>query len=101
MTLIVEAEEPSTISSSAYGKARSTIEGSPLSSDELRKITSAWRSTPLTAFVSYRGLEVTRRRNSVTTRSLPRLRLQTLHGQPGDYRMEMAAADRVTRKESK
>ena len=44
MTLVVEAEEPSTLSLSAYGKARSTIEGSPLGSDELRKIDAYWRA---------------------------------------------------------
>ena len=35
MTLV--AEEPSTLSLSAYGQARSTIQGSPLSPNELRK----------------------------------------------------------------
>ena len=32
MTPVLEAEEPSTLSLNAYGKARSTIQGSPLSS---------------------------------------------------------------------
>ena len=42
MTLV--AEQPSTLSLSAYGQARSTIEGSPLSPDELRKIDAYWRA---------------------------------------------------------
>jgi hypothetical protein len=37
MTLVVEAEMPSTTPLNAYGTARSTIEGLPLSSEELRK----------------------------------------------------------------
>src|SRR2546428_1756011 len=39
MTPVLEVEEPSTTSTSlsAYGIARSTIQGSPLSSEELRK----------------------------------------------------------------
>src|SRR5271166_6073066 len=44
MTPVVELEEPSTLSLSAYGKARSTIEGSPLSADELRKTDAYWRA---------------------------------------------------------
>jgi len=44
MTPVVEAEEPSTISLSAYGKARSTIQGSPLSSEGLRKTHAYWRA---------------------------------------------------------
>ena len=44
MTPVVEAEVPSTLSLSAYGQARSTIQGSPLSSDELRKIDTYWRA---------------------------------------------------------
>jgi xylulose-5-phosphate/fructose-6-phosphate phosphoketolase len=44
MTPLVEAEEPSTLSLSAYGKARSTILGSPLSSEELRKTDAYWRA---------------------------------------------------------
>src|SRR5215813_3963406 len=41
---IVEVKEPSTTSLSAYGKARSTIQGSPLNSEELRKIDAYWRA---------------------------------------------------------
>src|SRR5262245_29953044 len=41
---IVEVHEPSTDSLSAYGKARSTIEGSPLTSEELRKTDAYWRA---------------------------------------------------------
>jgi xylulose-5-phosphate/fructose-6-phosphate phosphoketolase len=37
MTPVLEVKEPSTLSFSAYGKARSTIQRSPLSSEELRK----------------------------------------------------------------
>jgi hypothetical protein len=37
MTPVVEVEETSTLSLSAYGKARFTIQGSPLSAEELRK----------------------------------------------------------------
>src|SRR5271169_4960891 len=44
MTPAVEAEERSTLSLSAYGKARSTIQGSPLSSEELRKTHAYWRA---------------------------------------------------------
>jgi xylulose-5-phosphate/fructose-6-phosphate phosphoketolase len=44
MTPVVELEEPSTVSLSAYGKARSTIQGSPLSSEELRKTDAYWRA---------------------------------------------------------
>ncbi len=44
MTPVVEAEVPSTLSLSAYGQARSTIQGSPLSADELRKIDAYWRA---------------------------------------------------------
>src|SRR6202162_4377866 len=44
MTPVVEAEEPSTFSLSAYGKARSTIQGSPLSAEELRKTHAYWRA---------------------------------------------------------
>ena len=44
MTPVVEAEAPSTTSLSAYGQARSTIQGSPLSSDELQKIDAYWRA---------------------------------------------------------
>ena len=44
MTPVLEAEVPSTLSLSAYGQARSTIQGSPLSSDELRKIDTYWRA---------------------------------------------------------
>src|SRR5271168_570658 len=46
MTPVVEAEELSTTSTSlsAYGKARSTIQGSPLSSEELRKTNAYWQA---------------------------------------------------------
>src|SRR5215467_12075709 len=44
MKPVVEIEEPSTISLSPYGKARSTIEGSPLSPEELRKTHAYWRA---------------------------------------------------------
>jgi len=44
MTPVVEAEEPLALSLNAYGKARSTIQGSPLSSDELRKTDAYWRA---------------------------------------------------------
>jgi xylulose-5-phosphate/fructose-6-phosphate phosphoketolase len=43
---VVEEKEPSTASNSlsAYGKARATIQGSPLSSEELRKTDAFWRA---------------------------------------------------------
>ena len=44
MTPVVEAEATSTLSLSAYGQARSTIQGSPLSSEELRKTDAYWRA---------------------------------------------------------
>jgi len=44
MKPVVEIEEPSTTSLSAYGKARSTIQGSPLSPEELRKTQAYWRA---------------------------------------------------------
>src|SRR6202795_1541996 len=44
MTPVVEAEEPSTLSLSAYGKARSTIQGSPLGAEELQKTDAYWRA---------------------------------------------------------
>jgi len=44
MTPVVEAEEPSTLSLSAYGEARSSIQGSPLSSEELKKTHAYWRA---------------------------------------------------------
>ena len=44
MPLVLEAEKPATVSLSAYGEARSTIEGSPLSADELRKTDAYWRA---------------------------------------------------------
>ncbi len=43
MTSIL-VEEPMSLSLSAYGNARSTIQGSPLSSEELRKIHAFWRA---------------------------------------------------------
>src|SRR5271170_1567961 len=46
MTPVLEVEERSTTSTplSAYGKARSTIQGSPLSSEELRKTDAYWQA---------------------------------------------------------
>ncbi len=44
MTPVAELEEPSTLSLSAYGKARSTMQGSPLSAEELRKTDAYWRA---------------------------------------------------------
>ena len=44
MTPIAEAVEPATPSLSAYGKARSTIQGSPLTPEELRKTDAYWRA---------------------------------------------------------
>ena len=44
MTSRVGVVEPSTLSLSAYGKARSTIQGSPLSAEELRKTHAYWRA---------------------------------------------------------
>ncbi|WP_157467659.1 hypothetical protein [Edaphobacter aggregans] len=43
MTTVVEADVPSPPSLSAYGQARSTIQGSPLTSEELRKTDAYWR----------------------------------------------------------
>src|ERR1700739_4525965 len=42
MTPVAEVEVPPSLS--AYGLARSTIQGSPLSSDELRKTDAYWRA---------------------------------------------------------
>jgi len=42
MTLV--AEQPTTLSLSAYGQARSTIQGSPLSPNELQEIDAYWRA---------------------------------------------------------
>src|SRR6516164_6443834 len=44
MTTTVTLKEPSAISLSAYGKARSTIQGTPLGKDELRKTHAYWRA---------------------------------------------------------
>src|SRR5258708_38710093 len=44
MTPIAKAERSATPSLSAYGTARCTIQGSPLSSEELRKINAYWRA---------------------------------------------------------
>src|SRR6266481_8895243 len=44
MTSRVTVEEPSSLSLSAYGKARSTVQGSPLSPEELRKTHAYWRA---------------------------------------------------------
>src|SRR5262250_701434 len=40
----VAAVQPATLSLSAYGPARSTSEGSPLSPEELRKTDAYWRA---------------------------------------------------------
>jgi xylulose-5-phosphate/fructose-6-phosphate phosphoketolase len=45
MTPVVEAEVAAANSLSAYGQARSTIQGSPLNSEELRKIDAYWRAS--------------------------------------------------------
>src|SRR6266849_7408500 len=47
MTPVVEVEEPSTTSTSlsAYGKARSTVSGTPLNPDELRQTDAYWRAS--------------------------------------------------------
>ncbi|HVO64437.1 MAG TPA: phosphoketolase family protein [Terriglobales bacterium] len=44
MTPVAEAVQAATPSISAYGPARSTIEGSPLSAEELRRIDAYWRA---------------------------------------------------------
>jgi xylulose-5-phosphate/fructose-6-phosphate phosphoketolase len=44
MTSRVLVEELASLSLSAYGKARSTVQGTPLSSDELRKTDAYWRA---------------------------------------------------------
>ena len=44
MTSTVLIEESPSVSLSAYGNARSTIPGSPLSADELRKVHAYWRA---------------------------------------------------------
>ena len=44
MTPVAEAVQAATPSISAYGPARSTIEGSPLNAEELRKIDAYWRA---------------------------------------------------------
>ncbi len=41
---VIEAEQPVSVALSAYGKARSTIKGSPLTTDELRKVDAYWRA---------------------------------------------------------
>src|SRR5215472_16196095 len=38
-------EAASTLELSAYGKARSTVQGTPLSAEELRKIHAYWRAS--------------------------------------------------------
>jgi hypothetical protein len=54
MPMIATAESPAPLSLSAYGKARSTVQGAPLNADELRKIHAYWLQaaaryrTPLT-----------------------------------------------------
>src|SRR5271166_6387328 len=44
MTPIVVGDEPSTLSLSAYGPARSTVQGTPLSPTDLQKIDAYWRA---------------------------------------------------------
>ena len=44
MTPVIETEQTSSDSLSAYGAARSTVSGSPLSSSELRRIDAYWRA---------------------------------------------------------
>src|SRR5215470_3454996 len=44
MTSRVLVEEPEPLSLSAYGKARSTIQGAPLTPEELRKTDAYWRA---------------------------------------------------------
>jgi len=46
VTEVTQVEQPLTISTSlsAYGAARSTIQGSPLSPEELRKTDAYWRA---------------------------------------------------------
>ncbi len=44
MMPVIEAEQPVSVALSAYGKARSTIKGSPLTTDELRKVDAYWRA---------------------------------------------------------
>ena len=44
MNAITVAEEPTALSLSAYGRARSTVQGTPLSPDELQKLNAYWRA---------------------------------------------------------
>jgi xylulose-5-phosphate/fructose-6-phosphate phosphoketolase len=44
MTSLLQTERPVSASLSAYGQARSTVPGSPLNSEELRKIDAYWRA---------------------------------------------------------
>ena len=44
MTPVVEAVQPAASSLSAYGHARSTVQGSPLSPEELKKTDAYWRA---------------------------------------------------------
>ena len=44
MTPVIETEQPVSASLSAYGKARSTVMGSPLTPDELKKTDAYWRA---------------------------------------------------------
>ena len=44
MTPVIETEQPSSDSLSAYGIARSTISGSPLSPSELKRTDAYWRA---------------------------------------------------------
>jgi hypothetical protein len=47
MTPVVETEEPLSLSLSAYGIARSTVQGSPLSLEDLRNTDAYWRALRL------------------------------------------------------
>src|SRR6266566_4212886 len=44
MPPVLDIEKPFNDSLSAYGKARSTVQGSPLSADDLRKTDAYWRA---------------------------------------------------------
>src|SRR5438876_1776723 len=44
MPPVLDIEKPFNDSLSAYGKARSTVQGSPLGADELRKTDAYWRA---------------------------------------------------------
>jgi len=44
MTTSTPTADPEVLSLSAYGKARSTVGGAPLSAEELRKTIAYWRA---------------------------------------------------------